>query len=120
KVDLALRAVAQAEDLEADEGDLAVEYERMAVQFGQKANLVRKAYERNDMVPELAAQIRKGKALDWLLHHVELVDPAGNPLDRNLGPGHTHDGHDEHDDEGEDDDHTPASDDTPESETAPA
>jgi trigger factor len=110
KVDLALRAVAAAEGIDADEGDLAVEYERLAVQFNQKANEIRKAYERNDMVPELAAQVRKGKALDWLLHHVEMVDPAGNPLDRDVVLGHTHD-----DDETDD-----AHDDTPESMEAPA
>ena len=38
RVDLALRAVAVAEGLDADEGDLAAEYERMAMQFGQKPN----------------------------------------------------------------------------------
>ena len=91
KVDLALRAVAAAEAIEADEGDLAAEYERMAVMAQQKPNQVRKAYERNDLVPELAAQIRKSKALDWLLHHVELVDPDGHALDRDLILGHTHD-----------------------------
>jgi trigger factor len=91
KVDLALRAVAAAEALDADEGDLTAEYERMATMSGQKANQVRKAYERNDLVPELTAQIRKSKALDWLLHHVELVDPDGHPLDRDLILGHTHD-----------------------------
>ena len=79
KVDLALRAVAAAEALDADEGDLAAEYERMAVMAEQKPNQVRKAYERNDLVPELVAQIRKSKALDWLLHHVELVDPTAMP-----------------------------------------
>ena len=97
KVDLALRAVAAAEGLDADEGDLAAEYERMAVQFEQKPNQVRKAYERNDLVPELAAQIRKAKALDWLLHHVELVDPDGDALDRDVILGHTHDEHGGHD-----------------------
>ena len=75
KVDLALRAVAAAEALEADEGDLDAEYQRLAVQINEKPNQVRKAYERNDLVPELVAQIRKSKALDWLLHHVEIVDP---------------------------------------------
>ncbi len=74
KVDLALRAVAAAETLDADDGDLGAEYDRLAMQSGQKSNQIRKAYERNDLVPELAAQIRKQKALDWLLHHVELVD----------------------------------------------
>ncbi len=109
KVDLALRAVAAAEGVDADEGDLAAEYERLAAQFGEKANQVRKAYERNDMVPELAAQVRKAKALDWLLHHVEMVDPAGNPLDRDVVLGHTHD----HDD-------TADSDETPQTTEAPS
>jgi trigger factor len=98
KVDLALRAVAAAEGIEADEGDLDVEYQRLAMQVNQKANQVRRAYERNDLVPDLVAQIRKSKALDWLLHHVEMVDPDGNELDRDLVLGHTHD--DEDDDEG--------------------
>ena len=91
KVDLALRAVAAAEGIEADEGDLDAEYQRLAMQVNQKANQVRKAYERNDLVPDLVAQIRKSKALDWLLHHVEMVDPDGHELDRDLILGHTHD-----------------------------
>ena len=91
KVDLALRAVAQAEQLDADDGDLAAEYERMAMQFNQKPNQVRKAYEQNDLVPELVAQIRKSKALDWLIHHVEMVDPEGAVLERDLILGHGHD-----------------------------
>jgi trigger factor len=98
KVDLALRAVAAAEGIEADEGDLDTEYQRLAMQVNQKANQVRKAYERNDLVPDLVAQIRKSKALDWLLHHVEMVDPDGHELDRDLILGHTHD-EDEDDDE---------------------
>ena len=97
KVDLALRAVSAAEAFEADDGDLAAEYERIARQAGQKPNQVRKAYEQSDLVPELGAQIRKSKALDWLLHHVEMVDPDGNPLDRDLILGHTHDDDDDHD-----------------------
>jgi trigger factor len=124
RVDLALRAVATAEGLDADEGDLAVEYERMAMQFGQKPNQIRKAYEQNDLVPELTAQIRKGKALDWLLHHVEMVDPAGNPLDRDVILGHTHDADGGHDHDHPDHDHEEAGAaddaDTPASTEAPA
>ena len=91
KVDLALRAVAEAEELDVDDGDLEAEYDRMAMQFGQKANEIRKAYEQNDAVPELVAQIRKSKALDWLLHHVEIVDPTGNADRPRLVLGHAHD-----------------------------
>jgi trigger factor len=91
RTDLALRAVAKAEQIDADDGDIELEYARMAYQFGQKAKEIRRIYERNDAVPELVAQIRKQKAMDWLLHHVEMVDHDGNPVDRDLVLGHTHD-----------------------------
>lgn len=102
KADLALRAVATAEGIEVDDHELEMEYSRMAMQYGQKAKEIRKAYERNDAVPELMSQIRKSKAMDWLLHHVEMVDAAGDPIDRDLVLGHTHDDHDHDHDHDED------------------
>lgn len=84
KVDLALRAVAEAEDLQVDDDDLEAEYERIALGLRQKPNQVRKAYERQDAVPELRAELRKRKALDWLLEHIEIVDPDGQPIERGL------------------------------------
>ena len=113
KVDLALRAVAVAEGIDATDDDLDAEYERIAVQVQQKAKQVKRAYETNDAVTDLMSQIRKSKALDWLIHHVEIVDLEGEPVDRDLILGHTHDedgghGHDhdhDHDDhEGHDHD----------------
>lgn len=97
KADLALRAVAVAEDLQVGDDDLEMEYARMAMQFGQKAKDIRRMYEQNDAVPELIAQIRKSKAMDWLLHHVEMVDREGKSLDRDLILGHSHDHHDDTD-----------------------
>ncbi len=113
KLDLALRAVAAAEQLDIDEDDLNAEYARIALQVGQKASVVRKAYESEDAVAELGAQIRKTKALDWLLEHVEVVDADGNPIDRTLlldrehDHDHDHAGHDHagHDHAGHDHDH---------------
>lgn len=101
-VDLALRAVAEAEQVEVDESDIESEYARIAMRAGMKAKDVRKAYEKNDAVFDLVAQLRKSKALDWLLHHIEIVDDAGTPLDRELVLGHTHD-HDDDDDHDHDD-----------------
>ena len=103
KVDLALRAVATAEGLEVSDDDIEVEYERIAQQVRQKAKDVRRAYEQNDAVSDLIASIRATKAVDWLLEHVEVVDPEGNPIDRSLLLGrddhdHDHD-HDHHDHE---------------------
>jgi trigger factor len=55
----------------------------------QKPNQVRKAYERNDAVVELKAELRKRKALGWLLDHVEIVDDEGRLIERSLiVPGH--------------------------------
>jgi trigger factor len=103
KVDLALRAVGVAEGLEVTDDDISAEYARIAVQVRQKAGEVRKAYEKNDAVTDLVAQMRKTKALDWLLDHVEIVDPEGNPIDRALVIGKTDD-HD-HDHQHGDHDH---------------
>ena len=47
-------------------------------------------------MPELVAQIRKSKAVDWLVHNVEFVDEAGNAIDRDALLGHTHDEHGDH------------------------
>jgi trigger factor len=97
KVDLALRAVADAESIEVEPHDFDAEYARMAMQYGQRAKDIRKAYEDNEAVPELAAQIRKSKAFDWLLHNIDFVDPDGAAIDRDTLLGHSHDD-DDHDD----------------------
>ncbi|MBV1893958.1 MAG: trigger factor [Ilumatobacteraceae bacterium] len=91
KVDLALRAVAEAEGFEVEPEDLEAEYVRLAMQYQQKSKDIRKAYEQNDAVPELIAQVRKSKAFDWLLHNVEFVDDGGTVLDRDVLLGHSHD-----------------------------
>jgi trigger factor len=90
KVDLALRAVAAAEGIDADEVDLEAEYEAIALRVGQTKNAVRRAYESNDAVTDLLANLRKSKALDWLLHNVEFVDATGAALSRDTVLGHEH------------------------------
>lgn len=105
KVDLALRAVAAAEGLDVTEDDIEAEYQHLSLHIAQKPKQIRKAYEANGLVPELKAQIRKTKALDWLLENIEIVDEDGAALDREpliAGRHHEHDDeladeHDEHD-----------------------
>lgn len=84
KVDLALRAVAVAENIVADEADVETELQRIALQVGRKVPQVRKAYEKNDAIAELKAQIRKSKAVDWLLRNTNFVDPLGNKIDASV------------------------------------
>ena len=94
KVDLALRAVALAESIEATDDDIEAEFQAIAVQVGEKPAKVRRAYEQNDAVADLASQIRKSKALDWLLHHVTYVDEKGATLDSEAVLGHSEADHD--------------------------
>jgi trigger factor len=84
KVDLALRSVADSEDLFVSYADVEDEYDRIAVQVGQKPAQVKKAYERNDAVSDLTADLRKRKAMEWLLDRVELVDSEGAVIERSL------------------------------------
>lgn len=92
KVDIALRAVALAETLEAAEEDLERQFERIAAQVKKKPAAIRKAYEKNDAVVDLKAQISKSKAIDWLLHNAAYVDDKGNSIDNESILGeHSHD-----------------------------
>jgi len=96
KVDLALRAIAVAENIEVGDEEIEREYARMAMQYSQKAKDIRRAYEQNDAVSELIAQISKSKAFDVLVHSATYVDEEGAEIDRDALIGHTHDDHDEH------------------------
>lgn len=94
RVDLALRAVAAAENISVSDDELEAEYEAIGVRVNEKTARVRRAYEKNDAVADLVAQMRKSKALDWLVHNVTYVDQAGASLDTDTVLGHDHD-HDE-------------------------
>jgi len=82
KADLALRAVADAEGIEATEDDLDDEFASVASRLGQDAAKVREEFERAQQIPAVRSDVRKRKALDWLVDHVELVDEEGNVIDR--------------------------------------
>ncbi|MEY2450333.1 MAG: trigger factor, partial [Acidimicrobiaceae bacterium] len=82
KADLALRAVADAESIEATDEDVDEEIERLAQRLDQKATKLRQDLERADQIPAVRSDIRKRKALDWLVEHVELVDEQGEPIER--------------------------------------
>ncbi|MBV8160102.1 MAG: trigger factor [Acidimicrobiia bacterium] len=82
KADLALRGVADAEGLEATDDEVDAEIERIAQAAGQKPAAVRKQLDRNDQLPAVRSDIRKGKALTWLTEHVEIADEEGKIIDR--------------------------------------
>lgn len=82
KIDLALRAIADAEEIEVDEADLDAEVESVAQRVGQKPAQVRKTLDRNGQMPAVRSDLRKRKALEWLIEQVELVDETGTTIDR--------------------------------------
>ena len=82
QVDLALRAVALAEGIEATEDELDEEFAGVAERIGESPERVRSEFERNGQVSDVRSDLRKRKALDWLVEQVEIVDPDGNPIDR--------------------------------------
>jgi len=82
KVDLALRAVAEAEAIECTDEDLDAELEGVAERVGQTPDQVRAQFERVGQLSAVRSDIRKRKALEWLLERVELLDQDGNPIDR--------------------------------------
>jgi trigger factor len=82
KVDLALRAVADAESLECTDEDLDDELAGVAERVGEPVARVRAEFERGGNLSAVRSDVRKRKALDWLLERVEIVDEDGQAIDR--------------------------------------
>jgi trigger factor len=95
KVDLALRAVADAEQIECTDEDLDQELEQVAERVGETVARVRTEFERGGQLAAVRSDVRKRKALDWLLERVEIVDEDGHAIDRaDLEVGQDSDEHD--------------------------
>ncbi len=84
KADLALRAVADAEEIGASDAEIEAEIDRLAKRFSMKPKQVRTNLERSFQMSTLIADVRKAKALTWLSEHAEIVDADGHIIDREL------------------------------------
>ncbi|HVA74659.1 MAG TPA: trigger factor [Acidimicrobiales bacterium] len=84
KADLALRAVAEAEQIEPTDEDLDAEIARLAEAYRVKPPELRRNLDRADQMPAVRSDWKKTRALEWLLERVEIVDPEGRPVDRAL------------------------------------
>jgi len=82
KVDLALRAVARGEGLEASDEDIEREIDAIAKQQQIDVAKVRARLEEQGSMRAVSSEVVKTKALGWLLEHVSLVDADGKPVDR--------------------------------------
>ena len=84
KADLALRALAEAEGLDATDDEVDQEIERLAERMQRKPAELRRELERQDAIATVRSDVRKAKALEWLVEHVEIVDEEGRTVDRAL------------------------------------
>lgn len=82
KADLALRALAEAEDLEVTDEDLTSELSAMAERMEVEVGELRERLDRAGRTAAVRSEQKKAKALTWLLDHVDLVDDEGNPISR--------------------------------------
>jgi trigger factor len=84
RVDLALRALADAEGIVVDDQDLAARIERLASQANQDARSLATRLARTGGLEQLRSDVRNEKAVEWLTDSVDLVDEQGAPMDRTL------------------------------------
>jgi trigger factor len=82
KADLALRALAEAESLALSDEELDEEMATMAQRMETTAGELRRQLDTAGRTGAVRSELRKAKALQWLLDHVELFDEEGNPIDR--------------------------------------
>jgi trigger factor len=82
KADLALRALAEAEDLQIDEEEFDEQLNASAERLNVTPAQLRRDLDRSGRMAAVRSEQRKSKALTWLLDTVEVVDEDGNPVSR--------------------------------------
>jgi trigger factor len=82
KADLALRALVEAEEVTLSDEELLAEIVSMAERMGTTPAELRRQLDTAGRTGAVRSELRKGKALEWLLDHVDLVDEEGNPMSR--------------------------------------
>ncbi len=82
KADLGLRALVEAEELTLSDDELRAEIVTMAERMGTTPTELRRQLDTAGRTGAVRSELRKGKALEWLLDHVELFDEEGKPMSR--------------------------------------
>jgi trigger factor len=82
KADLALRALMEAEELTLSDEELDAEMVTMAERMETSPGELRRQLDTAGRTGAVRSELRKAKALQWLLDHVDLFDEEGNPMSR--------------------------------------
>ena len=82
KADLALRALVEAEELTLSDEELDAEIRTMAERMDTTPADLRSQLDTAGRTGAVRSELRKSKALEWLLGNVDLFDEEGNPMAR--------------------------------------
>lgn len=93
RVDLALRSIADSENIEISDDDLDEELRVLATQLDQPLETIREQLETAGRLKAIRSDMRIRAALEWVTERAEIIDEDGNPIDRDLleQPEHDHD-----------------------------
>ena len=80
KLDLALRAIGEAERLEVTDTDLDEEFGRVAEQLERSVDDVRAEFTTAGQLPAVRSDLLKSKALDWVIDQAAVIDQDGSPV----------------------------------------
>ncbi len=81
KIDLALRAIGEAENLDVTDEVMDAEFAKVAAQVNRSVQSIRNEFADAGQIPGLRSDLRKSMALDLVVERCVLVDQDGNPID---------------------------------------
>jgi trigger factor len=87
RADLALRAIVAREEIEPTDEELDTEVARLAERLDEKPAKVRRDLERRGILEAIRSDLARGKALQFLVDHANVVDDEGKRLDLKLPEG---------------------------------
>ncbi|MEM7341417.1 MAG: trigger factor [Actinomycetota bacterium] len=80
RLDLALRAIADAEKLDVSDADIDEQLDELATQIQRDLDEVRADFVDAGRMPALRSDLLKEKAFDWVTERANLVDGDGQPV----------------------------------------
>jgi trigger factor len=79
RADLALEAVARAEEIHVTKEDLDRVIGELAKEMGRDVKQIRRSLEETGQITSLASDIIRDRALDLIVEHADIVDEPGQP-----------------------------------------
>jgi trigger factor len=78
--------VVAQEAIDVTDDELDEELERIAQQMSEKPAKLRRELERRGAIEAVRSDVARGKALQFLIDHANVVDEEGNPLELSSPP----------------------------------